>query len=583
MKGTYINARLPLGKVEPTIGSMLKRRASKFSRKIVFKERKADGEYFGLRWMDFYARIRSVGSSLLAMGVLKGEHMAVYSPNTEEMLIWELAVMSVGAISVPIFAGYYPPQLDYILHHSEAKMILVGGNEHLAKLFETEYHPKLERIFYVHEPEAEVKDRRLQAFDDLLDSADATAFEKAALAVRTHDSCLTMYTSGTTGNPKGVVLTHRNILSQQKALSILWNVGPGDVFLSYLPWHHSFGGLFERFTALASGATLCIDDGYGKDIQRLIHNWKEIKPTVFFSVPRIFQALVTEARADPETDLAFFHPGLKFVFTAAAPLPADCSDYFAKKGVPVLEGWGLTETSPCVTLTSPDMERVPSIVGLPIPGVEVLVAEDKEILVRGPNVMKGYYKDQERTRQSLDRYGWLHTGDLGEITPLGLRIICRVDGLFKLNNGEKVSSMLIENNLTAASRYIEQAVAVGMGRDFIASLLFPNFRNLEMWARKKGLKGKVGKDFCRTSAVRELFREEVETGNAKMDARYLRVRAFSIVPRELTIENGDLTPSMKVVRRNVMEQHRSTIKAIYQENGYNTSLEKDIVRLGEEN
>jgi len=574
-----MNSRIPLGKMEATIGSMLRKRATEFSRSVVLKERKSDGEYFGIRWMDFYARIRAVGSSLLGMGVRKGDRVAVYSRNTEEMLIWELAVMSVGAISVPIFAGYYPPQVDYILGHAGAKVLLVPDAAQFAKVLEIDNGKSLERVVLVQDAERFVDDPRVMAFDDMLHLADSSAFEKAALSIRSQDPCLIMYTSGTTGTPKGVVLTQQNILSQQKALSLIWQVGRGDVFLSYLPWHHSFGGLFERFTALASGATLCIDDSFGKDIPRLIENWKEVRPTHFFSVPKVFQALVTEARLDPETDLALFHPRLKFVFTAAAPLPADCSDYFSKKGVPVLEGWGLTETAPCVTLTSPDMERVPSVVGRPLPGVEVLVTEDREIFVRGPNVMKGYFNDPERTAQAVDDYGWFHTGDLGEITPLGLRIICRVDGLFKLNNGEKVSSMMIENALTATSRFVEQVVTVGMGKDFIGALIFPNLRNLRSWADQQGMEGALDEAFLGRREVRELFRDEVRQQNDKLGAGYLRVKAFAILSQELTLEKGELTPSMKVVRRRVLEQHDDLIKAIYQENGYDTRLDDRIIRL----
>lgn len=581
MRGTYMNCRVPLGKVEPTIASMLRKRASDFGRQVVFRERKADGSYCGLRWAELYSRIRCTGSSLLSMGVKKGDRVAVYSRNTEEMLIWELAVMSIGAISVPIFAGYYPDQVNFILGHSESRVLLVPDAGQFEKVLSTAYQAELMNVVMVRDAgRYAADDPRVVPFDGLMGSPGAASFDRAAAAVRSHDPCLVMYTSGTTGTPKGVVLTQHNILSQQKALSLVWNVGPGDTFLSYLPWHHSFGGLFERFTILASGATLCIDDSYGKDIQRLLHNWMEVRPTHFFSVPKVFRALVTEARLDSEVDLALFHPRLKFVFTAAAPLPAECSDYFAKKGVPVLEGWGLTETSPCVTLTSPDVERIPSIVGRPIPGVEILVTEDHEIFVRGPNVMQGYFKDGARTDQVLDEYGWFHTGDMGEITPVGLKITSRVDGLFKLNNGEMVSSMLVENTLTATGRFVEQAVALGSGKDFIAALVFPNMRNIESWASEKGVGGEIDEDFFLKQEVREAFREEVRHQNEKLGAAYLRVKAIAILPRELSLANGELTPSMKVVRNRVLEQHEDLIRAIYRENGYDSHLEERIVRIG---
>lgn len=579
MRATCMNSKIPLGEVEPTVGSMLKKRAAAFSHQIVFKERKAGGEYRGLKWADIFARIQSVGSSLLAMGVKKGDRVAVYSNNSGEMLVWELAVMGIGALSVPIFAGYYPPQVDFILEHSEAKTILVHDGAQVMTLLDAPHQRRLAKIVLVEDWTDFGDDERVISFDGLLGARDTTGFEKANLAVRQQDPCLIMYTSGTTGTPKGVVLTHHNLLSQQKALSLIWEVGPGDVFLSYLPWHHSFGGLFERFTALSSGATLALDDSHGKDIGRLLYNWREVKPTHFFSVPKIFQALVTEARLNSDVDLTLSHPRLKFVFTAAAPLPADCFDYFAKKGVPVLEGWGLTETSPCVTLTSPDMERVPSIVGYPIPGVEVLVTEDREILVRGPNVMQGYFKDEEHTAQTLDDCGWFHTGDLGEVTPMGLRIIGRVDGLFKLNNGEKASSMLVENTLKADSRYIEQALAVGMGKDFIGALIFPNMRALRSWADQEGISGKIDGAFFLRPEVRDLFRNEVAEHSARLGAGYLMVKAFSVLAKELSIEAGELTPSMKVIRHRVLDEHQDIVRAIYQEHGYDTALEERIVRL----
>ncbi|MBI6546707.1 MAG: AMP-binding protein, partial [Cyanobacteria bacterium NC_groundwater_1444_Ag_S-0.65um_54_12] len=397
MNGTYLSSPIPLGEVESSIGTMLQARALAFGDRIACKERKKYGQYVSLDWPELMQRVRRSGTALLALGVAKGDRLAVYSRNTEEMLCWELAVMSIGAISVPIFSRYSAEQVNYLLEHSAARMILVPDDEQAQKVKQTAYYQQLERIFMVETPAVQPADSRYMAFSELLASAETAAFATAVHEVQPTDPCLIMYTSGTTGLPKGVVLTHRNLLSQQKALTLLWRIKAGDVFLSYLPWHHSFGGLFERFTALCSGALLCLDDSYGRDIARMIHNWQEIKPTHFFSVPKIFNALVTEARLDPRIDRVLFHPGLKFVFTAAAPLPADCSDYFANKGIPVLEGWGLTETSPCVTLTAPDMERLSSIVGRPIPGVEVLVAENSEILVRGPNVMSGYYQDPERT------------------------------------------------------------------------------------------------------------------------------------------------------------------------------------------
>jgi long-subunit acyl-CoA synthetase (AMP-forming) len=388
-----------------------------------------------------------------------------------------------------------------------------------------------------------------------------------------------MYTSGTTGPPKGVVLSHRNILSQQRALSLLWDIGPDDRFLAYLPWHHSFGGLFERFTALSTGATLCLDDSQGRDIARLLANWREIDPTVFFSVPKVFAALVTEARLDREIDQTVSGGGLRLAFTAAAPLPAAPAAYFAQKGIPVLEGWGLTETSPCVTLTPPGQERAPGVVGHPLPGVEVLVREDGEICVRGPNVMIGYYRDPERTAAAIDAYGWFRSGDLGELGPRGLRIICRSDGVFKLTNGEKVPSALVESALTAESRYIEQAVVVGAGREFVAALLFPNLRNLTSWAAERDASVPDGAGMLALPEVRALVAQEVGRANAGIAVPYQRVRAYALVPHELAIESGELTPSLKVVRTAVLERFGDLVTALYDPDEPVKTVGAVVVRL----
>lgn len=213
--------------------------------------------------------------------------------------------------------------------------------------------------------------------------------------------CLNMYTSGTMGVPKCVQLTHRNILSQQAALQHVWHLNEDDRLLAYLPWHHSFGGIFERFSALYNGAALMLESSYGKDPGQIMENWKQVKPSCFFSVPKVYQSLIELTRGDKEAEQLFFHSGLKFVFTAAASLPETLSVEFEKRNIPVLEGWGLTETSPCCTITDPTLKREKGIVGKPIPGVSIGIADDGEICVKGPNVMVGYYKNDDANEKAF--------------------------------------------------------------------------------------------------------------------------------------------------------------------------------------
>lgn len=259
------------------------------------------------------------------------------------------------------------------------------------------------------------------------------------------DICLNMYTSGTMGVPKCVQLMHKNILSQQAALSLVWNIDQNDRFLSYLPWHHSFGGIFELFTALYNGATISLESGYGKDPKEILENWKLIQPTVFFSVPKVYQSLIDLTKHDKSAEDLFFHSQLKFIFTAAAALPKNLSDVFESRNIPVMEGWGLTETSPCCSLTDPKLKREAGVVGKPLPGVSLRLSDDGEIQVNGPNVMKCYYKNDEANKGIFTEDGWFCTGDIGEFTDNGLKLITRKDRIFKLSNGEKVVPSDLKN------------------------------------------------------------------------------------------------------------------------------------------
>jgi long-subunit acyl-CoA synthetase (AMP-forming) len=368
-----------------------------------------------------------------------------------------------------------------------------------------------------------------------------------------------MYTSGTSGALKGVLLTHDNILSQQRALAALWTITPEDRFLSYLPWHHSFGGIFEKYGALYNGAVLGLDDSLGKDMPLLIRNWKAFRPTVYFSVPKVYQQLVAHAETHPEDEAAIFHPELRFVFTAAAPLPANLSAYFASRGIDVIEGWGLTETSPCCTLTDPHEARsVPGMVGYPIPGVAIRLAADGEILVQGPNVMRGYYRDPGATARALSEDGWFHTGDLGELVGAGLRLVARKDRVFKMLNAEKVVPTEIENRLAGMNSYIRHVIVTGSGRAFLAALIFPDyFRIGEEFGSDRAAADRI---------VKESLRQTLLAFNAEHPVKYEHIQAFAIVNRELSIEQEDLTPSLKVRVHNVLQDSGEYLEAIYQPN-----------------
>ena len=350
-------------KMIQNLALLLERNVLKFEEQDVFREKRND-KYEGICWRDFYDNILNIAFNLKLYGMMKGDKMVIFSPNRLEMLQLELAVMASGGIAVPIFAHFYRDTAELLINHSDAKFLAVAGEQQLNRLSE---NIKVKFIFVFDEVEKKHFTNQ-RSFNDLISRRTDLSFSLNEEA-DSDEICLNMYTSGTMGIPKCVQLTHRNILSQQAALAKLWSLNHYDRFLSYLPWHHSFGGIFELFTALYNGATISLESGYGKDPKIILENWKLVQPTVFFSVPKVYQALIELTQLDKEAEDLFFHTQLKFVFTAASALPKKLSDIFESKHIPVIEGWGLTETSPCCTLTNPDIKRLTGVVGLPIPEI----------------------------------------------------------------------------------------------------------------------------------------------------------------------------------------------------------------------
>ena len=558
---------LPIGPRE-SVGSMLARNAARLGEKAIFREKRG-GRFVSVTWEDFLYDVVSFGQFLSSFGIGKKDPVAVFSPNRGEMLVAEFAVMCLGAVYVPIFPGYSAEQTRGLIEHSGAVALILADRDQLDKM----YVPPSVRLIVSFEPIARA------TVDDALAGHKAEYFNfKAALRrnalgdqddlrlkmflwsaarIGPDEPCLMMYTSGTSGIQKGVRLSHDNILSQQRALAALWNITPEDRLLSYLPWHHSFGGIFEKYTALYNGATLVLDDSFGKDFDLLLKNWKEVRPTVFFSVPKIYQQLVDHVRLHPADDERIFHKEISFLFTAAASLPSNLSEFFAARKIPVLEGWGLTETSPCCTVTDIEEPRsVPGMVGYPLPGVKIKLAKDGEILVQGPNVMSGYHDSPQATAEVLPGDGWFRTGDLGAFVGAGLRLVTRKDRVFKMLNAEKIVPTELENLLAGRNKYIRHILVAGDGKSFLAALIYPNFFLIEE---------EFGGDLQRAEeAVKESLRRTIVEFNEEHPVKYERLQAFAVVSKELSIEDHELTPSLKVRVRNVLRNAEEYLEAIYE-------------------
>jgi len=562
--------------VTPNIATMLRNNVNRFHDRFAFQERNGVG-FKGMTWEVFYIYIENIASNLKKLGFEKGNKILIFSKNRPEMLLLELAVMACGGISVPIFFNYSKETARSLIEHSDADYVAVGDRVQLNKI--GPYVPV--RQIFVFDDIDNYEFDNLQSFVELcLDETDGSF--RLDFEADPDEICLNMYTSGTMGNQKCVQLTHRNILSQQAALKTIWNIDENDRFLSYLRWHHSFGGIFEKFTALYNGAVISLESSNGLDPGVIMENWKLVKPTVFFSVPMVYHQLFDMTLEDKKTARSFFHKDLKFVFTAAAPLPKHISDHFEERNIPVIEGWGLTETSPCCTLTDPNIKREPGVIGKPIPGVSIRMAEDGEMQVKGPNVMVGYYKNDEANKNSFTEDGWFCTGDIGEFTENGLKLITRKDRIFKLSNAEKVIPTELESQIVGKCQYVSYALVEGSGRNYPVALLFPDKMLIE--ESNNGNRIEIEECAC-PGDLRDLsicLKQCLMDINMGLKQKFSRIRSAMLVDDVLKVDNMTLTPSMKLAPNNVKKIYKEHIDTLYVHNG-NKNGKDFIIDLDETN
>lgn len=511
------------------------------------------GEAFDCHsWSELVLDIVKASVALQEARVTRGDRIAIISSNSYYRMVMEMAIMSCGMISVPLFPGYSHDTLVQLLTFSKISALIVEFQADLKKI-DSKVLPRIlvskEEHFSNYYFPNHIRWREIQ--NKQISEALLNQTFDLWRQVESGSDCLIMYTSGTSQFPKGVQLSHSNILTQQAALAKLWKLESKMRFLCYLPWHHSFGGLFERFFALATAGHLHIDDSQGKNVPKLIENFKTVKPHVYFSVPKVYQEIISVILTDRAVEDVFFHAELKFVFTAAAPLPLNISEVFKSHQVPVVEGWGLTETSPCCTLTPLSLDRKAGVVGFPIPQTEIKLSDDGEILVRGPQVMRGYFENDKANADAFDWDGWFKTGDIGEISESGLKLLSRKDRMFKLANGEKIFPNQIEDAVKSKCSFIKFAYLVGKGESELTLLVFPNFELMQKACEGKPVTGcESPKDLkclskCLSTCLGQL--------NASTKARFEQINTALIWDKELTIENNELTPSFKLIPRKVDE------------------------------
>jgi len=568
---------------------------------------KVDGEYRPVPSHDFADGVRRLAKALQDRGIEPGDRIALMADNGPHWPTVDFATLSSGAVTVPIYPTLTPEESAYIAQDSGARIVFAHQTHQLEGLLDHGADLPNVELFVLIEGDPGTDDPKVTTFDALIakgDGYDAEALDARARAVSPEDLASFVYTSGTTGKPKGVMLTHGNFCSNIVAGLEHLDFKSEYTTLSFLPLSHVFERTID-YCYFYLGCTIA----YAESVQTVAQNFQEVRPHSFVSVPRVYEKVLAKvhegvaassglkqkifhwavetAREALPYRLEQEHPpgwlGLKlaladglvfskikerlggrfeFAFSGGAPLGQDVAEFFWGAGIPIYEGYGLTETSPVLTANGPGAVKM-GTVGRAIPGVQLEIAEDGEILASGPNIMKGYYNLPEATAEVLDSDGWFHTGDIGEIDEDGfLRITDRKKELIVNAYGKNIAPAQVENQLKS-SRYIAQAVVIGDRRKFLAALLVPDFEVLKGWASDKSPDTSDIETLLQQPPVRELFGQEVERANQEL-AKYERVRAWELLPQEMTQETGELTPTQKVKRRVVYERYADLIDSLYE-------------------
>ena len=567
-----------------------------------------DGTWRPISHLDLGTRIAAASAGIRSHGIRPGDRVAILSENRPEWAIVDFACLTAGAIDVPIYPTLLAKQIEYLLNDSGAKGVFVSSAAQLAKI--QAIRPGAPALEWVAMLDSTGRPDGVLSLDEIERRGtalpgDPAIWRRQALEVRAGDLATIIYTSGTTGEPKGVMLTHGNITSNVVAGSSVLPLSDTDSCLSLLPLSHIFERMTGHYCMFHGGATI----SYAESIETVARDMIEERPTVVAAVPRLFEkiyakALETAVHGSALTKAVFYWAKgvgdawadlvltgrpvpaglrlkkrladavvfrkiqnrvggrIRYFLSGGAPLSADIARFFYGAGLPILEGYGLTETSPVITVNTPKAFRL-GTVGKAIPGVEMKIADDGEILARGPNVMTGYYHKPDDTQAALDPDGWFHTGDIGEIDADGfLKITDRKKDLIATAGGKKIAPQPIEGMLRQ-NRFIANAVLLGDRRKFPIALLAPNFANLEPWATAQGIHWGSPEELLANPLVVAHFEAEAKKHLRDL-AKYEVPKRFLLVPREFSIETGELTPKLSVKRRVVEAHYQKEIDAIYQ-------------------
>jgi long-chain acyl-CoA synthetase len=570
---------------------------------------KVQGVYKGLGFTEMRQRVELFAFGLAALGIERGDRVGIVSENRPEWVIADLGTLFLGAFDVPVYPTLTPKQIEYIFSDAQVRLVVVSNQSQLSKVLKI--LPALKRVKHVvvMGDQSASQDGMVLNFRQVYDLGREHAarhedhLRRSLERIRPEDLCTLIYTSGTTGNPKGVMLTHNNFASNITASADVIPFNHEDVLLSYLPLCHSFERMAGYYTASACGATIA----FAESIDTVRDNLVEVRPTVMTSVPRLFERLYNRILKSfdgvPNYERSIFYWALdiggryanarregripatlrmrhglaeklvyeklkarvggrvRFFVSGGAALAREFGQFFEALGIKIVEGYGLTETSPVIAVNPIDDYKF-GTVGKPIPGVEVRIAADGEILTRGPHIMKGYWNDRAATREAISRDGWFHTGDIGMFDSDGYLVITdRKKHLFVSSGGKNIAPQPIEN-LFLKSRYIDQFVLIGDRRMFLSALIVPDFDALKKHASAQGIPFDSESDLVKREEIIRFMEKDIQELQRDL-ANYERVRKFTLLDKPLTLENGEITPTQKVRRKVVEERYADVIERMY--------------------
>ena len=597
---------------ETSMGAIFQNRVQELGEKACVAYKNAQGVYTDISWRQMDEMVRKVGYFLLSRGIKPGDKIALFSPNRYEWWVTDLAILSIGAVNVPIYATNSAVEAKYIIENSDSVICFTGEKEHLDKVMEVKDKlPGLREIIVFDDLKSSVEGvidlkeamKQGSAFDG------KAGFEERLKGINPDDMATIIYTSGTTGDPKGVMLSHNNFISN---VNQLYSVDPElfkeeHTLLSFLPLSHSFERTVGYYSALNAGKKVC----FAEDFSKILQNLQEVRPTLIVSVPRLYEkihaGILAKVSEAPSVKKALFNwamslakknlpyicrdkprkglfalqyaladkiifsklkaalgmDRLRFALSGGGPLSVSDAEFFLGMGIKVCEGFGLTETSPVTHGNRPDFIK-PGTVGPALKDTLVKIGEGGEVLIKGPQVMMGYYKNEAATKEVMTEDGFFRTGDIGEIDSDGyLKITGRIKDLIVTSGGKNISPQNIENSLKT-SIYIEQVAVIGDNRKYLSALIVPAFAELENWAKNNGISFASRRELLEHPEVQKLFAGEIQE-NTKHYARVEQIRKFKLLDAEWSQQTDELTPTLKVKRRVIDKKYAREIESMYAE------------------